>query len=157
MVIGAADQRLVHAPGPVAGGRLCARMLLLGALAAMPLAGAQPGPQAATTRSFHVAPGPLTQVLQQIASQAHVLVYFDPAVTRDLSSDGLDGTYAPALAFEAVLRGHGLEVYEDLSGGFRVRRTWMPAVAILPITQVEGMARGFTQLEDRAATKTRCV
>ena len=154
MVIGAADQRLVRAPGPVAGGRLCARMLLLGALAAMPLAGAQPGPQAATTRSFHVAPGPLTQVLQQIASQAHVLVYFDPAVTRDLSSDGLDGTYAPALAFEAVLRGHGLEAYEDLSGGFRVRRTWMPAVAILPITQVEGMARGFTQLEDRAATKT---
>lgn len=154
MVIGAADQRLVHAPGPVAGGRLCARMLLLGALVAMPLAGAQPGPQAATTRSFHVAPGPLTQVLQQIASQAHVLVYFDPAVTRDLSSDGLDGTYAPALAFEAVLRGHGLEVYEDLSGGFRVRRTWMPAVSILPITQVEGMTRGFTQLEDRAATKT---
>ncbi|WP_242702239.1 MULTISPECIES: TonB-dependent siderophore receptor [Achromobacter] len=154
MVIGAADRRRVRAPHAMAGRQLCARMMLLGALMAMPLAGAQSDQQAAATRSFHVAPGPLTQVLQQIASQARVLVYFDPAVTRDLSSNGLDGTYAPAVAFEAVLSGHGLEVYEDLPGSFRVRRIWMPAVSILPVTQVEGTVRSFTQLEDRAATKT---
>ncbi|MFY3284866.1 TonB-dependent siderophore receptor [Achromobacter xylosoxidans] len=153
MIIGAANQHRVRAPRPVAGRRLCAWVTLLGALTVMPLAGAQPGPQAAA-RSFHVAPGPLTQVLQQIASQAHVLVYFDPAVTRDLSSDGLDGAYAPAVAFSAVLRGHELEVYEDLPGSFHVRRTWMPAVSTLPITQVEGMVRDVTPLEDRAAAKT---
>ncbi|CUI59502.1 Ferric hydroxamate uptake [Achromobacter xylosoxidans] len=154
MAIGAADQHCARAPHALAVRRLCAWMVLVGAVAGMPLAGAQPGPQSVATRSFHVAPGPLTQVLQQIASQARVLVYFDPVVTRDLGSDGLEGTYAPALAFEAVLRAHGLQAYEDAPGSFRVRRAWMPAVSILPTTQVEGEVQGFTQLQERAATKT---
>ncbi|MDQ8033915.1 MAG: TonB-dependent siderophore receptor [Bordetella sp.] len=158
MAIRSVDPRRAATPRASAGRWLCARVVLWGAIGVTPLlAGAQPEPRpAAGARTFRIAPGPLVTVLQQVASQAHVLVSFDPAITRNLSSDGLSGAYTPIDAFDAVLRVHELEVYEDVPGSFRVRRSWQAVVPSLPVTQVDGgETRRLVALDDTAGTKTR--
>lgn len=89
---------------------------------------------------FQVPAGPLAQVLQQIASQARVLVSFDPVVVRGLESNGLQGQYRPHAAFDHVLLTHGLTIQEDTPGSFRVLGSRAQVVHSLSANRVEADA-----------------
>ncbi len=143
------------------GVRTLVTMLLL-ALAALlgQKAAALDGPAARVNVSlrYDVPAGPLVVVLQQIASQAGVLLYFDPSLTRDLNSDGLAGRYTVEQAFAQVLASYGLEVHQDTPGAYQVRSVgWTPSVTWMPLTLVEGASVGVDGFVARAAdvgTKT---
>ncbi|AVJ30409.1 TonB-dependent siderophore receptor [Achromobacter spanius] len=142
------------------GARACAGAMLL-ALAAL-VASAAASPDAAATQAsaglrFDVPAGPLVIVLQRIASEAGVLVYFDPALTRDLASEGLAGRYTVEHAFAQVLARHGLEARQDMPGSYQVVPAWTPVANMLPLTRVEGATvggDGFVPRFSLAATKT---
>lgn len=107
---------------------------------------------------YDVPAGPLVAVLQQIASQAGVLLYFDPSLTRDLNSDGLTGRYTVEQAFAQVLASYGLEVHQDTPGAYQLRSVgWTPSVTWMPLTLVEGATvgvDGFVARVADAGTKT---
>ncbi len=138
----------------------CAAAMLL-ALAAQAAPAAASMDDAATQASaglqFDVPAGPLVTVLQRIASEAGVLVYFDPALTRDLASEGLAGRYTVEHAFGQVLARHGLEARQDTPGSYQIVPAWTPVASMLPLTRVEGVAvggDGFVPRVSMAATKT---
>ena len=82
------------------GGRALVTMLLLALAALMGQKAAAlngPAAQADVSLRYDVPAGPLVVVLQQIASQAGVLLYFDPSLTRNLNSDGLTGRLLSAV------------------------------------------------------------
>lgn len=107
---------------------------------------------------YDVPAGPLVTVLQQIASQADVLLYFDPSLTRDLNSDGLTGRYTVEQAFAQVLASYGLQAHQDTPGAYQVRSVgWTPSVTWMPLTLVEGATVGVDGFVARMAdvgTKT---
>lgn len=114
---------------------------------------AQPG----VSLRYDVPAGSLVTVLQRIASEAGVLVYFDPALTRDLDSEGVKGRYTVEQAFARVLAAHGLEARQDTPDSYQVLPAWTPAAALLPLTRVEGGAiggDGFVARQATGATKT---
>ncbi|EHK63826.1 TonB-dependent siderophore receptor [Achromobacter arsenitoxydans] len=135
-----------------------AAVLALAALAGKSVAALDaPAARASLSQPYAVPAGSLVSVLQRIASEAGVLVYFDPALTRDLSSDGLNGRYTVEQAFEQVLSAHGLEARQDLPGSYQVLPAWTPSAELLPLTRVEGAAvgaDGFVARSATAATKT---
>jgi len=143
------------------GVRALVTMLLL-ALAALQgqKAVALDGTAARATVSlrYDVPAGPLVTVLQQIASQADVLLYFDPSLTRDLNSDGLTGRYTVEQAFAQVLASYGLQAHQDTPGAYQVRSVgWTPSVTWMPLTLVEGATVGVDGFVARMAdvgTKT---
>lgn len=152
-------------PRKGAGARACAASMLavLAALAgpstAAPAAASPDGmpAQASAAVRFDVPAGSLVTVLQRIASDAGVLVYFDPSLTRDLASDGLTGRYSVEHAFAQVLASHGLEARQDTPGSYQIMRAWTPAATMLPPTRVEGAdvgEGGFVPRVVWAATKT---
>ncbi|WP_427185450.1 TonB-dependent siderophore receptor [Bordetella bronchialis] len=126
-------------------------------------AGAPAAPQAAAAspaaREFDIAPGRLARVLQQIASQGGVLVYFDPAVVGEARGPGLRGRYTPDQAFAAVLLDHGLEARETQPGSYHVIRIATAATAVLPTVQVQarplaGDADALVARQTTTGTKT---
>ncbi|WP_143277087.1 TonB-dependent siderophore receptor [Bordetella genomosp. 4] len=150
MAISAGDRRRTR----IRRGSAQLALLVLLALTGS-LAHAQNAPSPAELRVFQVTPGPLVTVLQQIASQAHVLLGFDPQLARGLQSPGLAGRYNLPAAFAAVLQPHGLQAYEDAPGSFQIRREWTLPPAHMPATPVVGEESGpFVALDDTAGTKT---
>lgn len=117
-----------------------------------------PAARANVSLRYDVPAGPLVQVLQQIASQAGVLLYFDPSLTRNLDSDGLTGRYTVEQAFTQVLASYGLEAHQDTPGAYQVRSVgWTPSVTSMPLTLVEGASVGVDGFVARVAdvgTKT---
>ncbi|WP_343498595.1 TonB-dependent siderophore receptor [Achromobacter denitrificans] len=146
---------------PGTGGRAFVAMLLL-AFAALigQAARAQDGPAPRDSASlrYDVPAGPLVTVLQRIASQAGVMLVFEPTLTRGLESDGLNGRYTVEQAFAQVLGGYGLEAYQDSPASFRVRSAGATPTALwMSPTLVWGAAtggEGFVALSAVAGTKT---
>ena len=142
------------------GARACVAAIMLALAAPAGQAAASldgPAARADVSLRYDVPAGPLVTVLQRIASESGVLVYFDPALARDLDSDGLQGRYTVEQAFAQVLARHGLEARQEVPGSYQVLPAWTPAAALLPLTRVEGTAvgdDGFVARTAMAATKT---
>lgn len=81
--------------------------------------GAQTAGQATESRAavsaYDIPAGSLTQVLNQFALRASVVLSFDPALTAGRQSPGLKGSYTVQQGFDALLRETGLELL--LGGG----------------------------------------
>ncbi|MFJ3076620.1 TonB-dependent siderophore receptor [Pseudomonas sp. NPDC087029] len=98
--------------------------MALGTLAPAPLLlAAEP---AASARSYHIAGGPLADVLARFAASAGVALSFDPALLKGAQSSGLDGSYSVADGFARLLAGSGYSLIATDSGGY----TLAPAVEL---------------------------
>ncbi|MFO6419170.1 TonB-dependent siderophore receptor [Hylemonella sp. W303a] len=99
------------------------RQPLITALA-LALYGASIGAQAAgpatessaAVSAYDIPAGSLTQVLNQFALRASVVLSFDPALTAGRQSPGLKGRYTVQQGFEVLLRETGLELLLGGSG-----------------------------------------
>lgn len=91
----------------------------------MPLAGVMAPVQAQTSGApvtVAIAPGPLSAALSAYAAKAGVLLSFDPALTRDLRTQGLNGVYGFEDGLRRLLDGSGLESLRRADGGYTLRR-----------------------------------
>ncbi|MFZ4876612.1 TonB-dependent receptor [Janthinobacterium sp. Mn2066] len=114
--------------------RLAARLTLLCAAVAAPLlvapiAQAQVAGAVAAQRSYNIAGGPLSGVLNKFAQQADVIVAFDPALVQGQVSAGLNGSYGLQSGFETILQGSGLAAAAQGNGSFLVQRAASKPVA----------------------------
>ncbi|MFT3799602.1 MAG: TonB-dependent receptor [Burkholderiaceae bacterium] len=77
-------------------------------------------------RAYRIEPGPLSSVLARFAAAAGVALSFDPAITAERRSAGLDGRYTVETGFAALLAGTGLEAVDGGAGEFVLRRSAAP-------------------------------
>ncbi|ARP81316.1 TonB-dependent siderophore receptor [Bordetella genomosp. 8] len=108
---------------------------------------------------FDIGPDRLARVVQAIASQAGVLLYFDPSLVGDAASDGLHGRYTLDQAFAAVLSDRGLEARQDRAGSYHIVRLPATDSAVLPTVQVQARpivdnADSLVARETTTGTKT---
>lgn len=97
--------------------------LTLGTLSALPVNLAVAAESPATspaTRSYDVPAGPLGAALSRFAAQSGVLLSFDPALTADKTSAGLQGSYTFEEGFARLLQGSDLSSERDADGGYRL-------------------------------------
>ena len=106
-------------------------------LFALPLA-VLAAPLQAQTPAVAIAPGPLSAALSAYAARAGVLLSFDPALTRDLRTDGLNGSYGFEDGLRKLLEGSGLEAVRRADGGYTLRRLPQGGVTALPAVTVTG-------------------
>jgi len=71
---------------------------------------------------FHVAAGPLGNVLLQIAKLGHLVLSFDASLTRGLSAPSVDGTKTAKEALADALAGSHLELIEVAGDTLTLRR-----------------------------------
>ncbi|WP_174549046.1 TonB-dependent siderophore receptor [Roseateles chitosanitabidus] len=87
--------------------------------AAAPTAAA---PSATAQRDYRIAAGPLSVALARFAAASGVALSFDPALTRDLGTGGLQGAHTVASGFAALLSGSGLVAVASADGVYTLRR-----------------------------------
>ncbi|WP_275629408.1 TonB-dependent receptor [Pseudomonas sp. 273] len=90
----------------------------LGSLAALFLGSAL---AAGPSQAYHIASGPLDEVLLSISRQSGQVISFTPEVGR-YSSSAVDGTYSAQQAVDAALRGTGLQLQVSEDCAFVVRK-----------------------------------
>ena len=71
----------------------------------------------ATTRDYHLAAGPLADVLARFAANAGVPLSFDPALLQGRQSQGLQGSFSVPEGFARLLAGSGYSLISTGSGG----------------------------------------
>ena len=76
-----------------------------------------------STRSYHIAAGPLADVLARFAASAGVPLSFDPALLKGAQSQGLEGSYSVADGFAHLLAGSGYSLISTDSGGYTLAPT----------------------------------
>lgn len=131
------------------------RRILRGArLFALPVA-ALAAPLQAQTSAVAIAPGPLSAALSAYAARAGVLLSFDPALTRDLTTQGLSGSYGFEEGLRQLLQGSGLEPVRRADGGYTLRRTPATDVTALPAVTVTGSRDGDAPSEGTGSYTTR--
>ncbi|MEN3068661.1 hypothetical protein [Uliginosibacterium sediminicola] len=99
---------------------------LLSAGLILPVQAAEPAaresaPAASAQRSYSIAAGPLAEVLNRFAAEAGIVLVFDAAQLKGLSSRGLVGRYDLAGGFRSLLAGTPFEAQPSASGGFVLR------------------------------------
>ncbi|WP_431258419.1 TonB-dependent siderophore receptor [Roseateles chitinivorans] len=107
-----------------------AAFLLLCAGTAMPwVADAQTAqvaaPATATTageREYRIEPGALSTALGRFAAASGVTLAFDPALTKDIASRGLQGRHTVSAGFAALLSGTGLQAVPSAQGVYTLRK-----------------------------------
>lgn len=129
---------------PVTTPTALAVSLLLCAGAALPRhAAAQtaaPLAAAATTeREYAIEAGALSTALGRFAAASGVTLAFDPALTRDLTTRGLEGRYTVSAGFAALLAGTGLKAVQNGQGAqavysLRKEPAPMAVAAAAPLT-----------------------
>lgn len=72
-------------------------------------------------QTYRIPPGPLAPALRSLASSAGVLLTFTPEQTAGKQTKGIDGQYAVAEAFEALLAGTGLGLVQGQDGSYALR------------------------------------
>lgn len=78
---------------------------------------------APAAQHFSVPHGALEDALNAYARQAGVLLSFDPSLTRELRSSGLDGDYSVEAGFAVLLSGSGLSAEASADGSYRLQRS----------------------------------
>lgn len=82
---------------------------------------AQAEPDGADVREYHIGKGDLGAVLTRFATEAKVLISFDPALTDGRVSHGLDGRYSVQQALQRLLDGSGLQAEQDSDGRYTMK------------------------------------
>lgn len=131
---------------------LAARLAWSGAalLCALPATAQQNAPADAvgSVRRYHVAAGPLGNVLAQFAAQAGVQLSFDGTLAN-VRSEGIDGVYSVRDGFRRLLDNTGYELLDLQDGSYSVRRAALAASDAaagdaLPVVSVIGRRDGET-------------
>ncbi|WP_241048125.1 TonB-dependent siderophore receptor [Achromobacter xylosoxidans] len=112
-------------------------------------------PLQAQTSAVAIAPGPLSVALSAYAARAGVLLSFDPALTRDLATQGLNGSYGFEEGLRQLLQGSGLEAVRRADGGYTLRRMPAADVTALPAVTVTGSRDGDAPSEGTGSYTTR--
>jgi len=71
---------------------------------------------AASPKRFDIPAGPLVQALEALEKQAPMELIFQPAQLQSFQTAGIKGTYQPAAAIRALLKGTPLRLYTDSNG-----------------------------------------
>lgn len=77
-------------------------------------------------RTVDIPAGPLGNAMVQLGRKMGVMIAFNPALTRDLQTQGLQGSHTPATALDRLLAGSGLQARSDGRGGFTIIRAPAP-------------------------------
>lgn len=75
----------------------------------------------ADSKTYHIAPSPLENALNQFGREAGVLISFGSQVTSGLQSRGLEGQYTPEQGLAALLEGTGLQANPVGQNGFTLQ------------------------------------
>lgn len=113
----------------------CAAWVLLLALMmlhSVPMSQAEVGDAVVSaTQHFDIAPQSLSSALLEFSSATRIELLFDAAMARDLQTQGVSGSYAPAEALTILLRETGLTARTTSAGSITLERaTVLPTSAI---------------------------
>lgn len=92
-------------------------------------------PSAEFKKVYKISAGPLGNALTSYASQSGVVLSFDPALTQNKQTLGIDGAYTLQQGFDALLQGNDLVVVRGDSNNFILKKVAKKTVegdAILP-------------------------
>ncbi|WP_432381254.1 TonB-dependent siderophore receptor [Duganella sp. P38] len=95
--------------------------------------------QAADTRNYNIAAGPLEDALNRFGRASGIMLSFVPELTAGLRSDGLQGQHTVDQGLGKLLAGSGLEAARQPNGSYLLRRaaaSAAPADAKLQAIQV---------------------
>ncbi|WP_321871873.1 TonB-dependent siderophore receptor [Paraburkholderia tropica] len=120
--------------------------------------GASPNVRAANTplldrterKDFHIPPEPLGRALAEFALSERIPFSFDPALTAEIMSKPLDGSYSAREASTRLLAGSGLQIVERADGSYSLaaesqdkkpaNETVLPTVAVTANSGAEAQA-----------------
>lgn len=138
--------------------RLLVAAMTLASLPAFSLA-----QSADSVRSYRVPAAPLASSLNQIASQAGVVLSIDPSLTAGKRAQPVQGEYDTAGALRQALAGSGLMLVPGAAGTYSVQSVADSAALALPETTVSansafesawGPATGYLATRTAAGSKT---
>lgn len=107
-------------------------------------------PTAAEAKTYTIASGPLGAALSTFATQAGVLLSFDPITTKGKTTPGLNGIYRLQEGFEVLLQGSGLAVRQESDGSYSLTTVQEPragAENTLPEVSVKARREGTAVTE----------
>lgn len=107
---------------------------------------------AAEAKTYAIAAGPLGAALSMFATQAGVLLSFDPVVTQGKNTLGLNGSYTISQGFDVLLRGSGLAVKRESDGGYALSKVLLPKATTESILPEIAVSSRIAQDNDEAAT-----
>lgn len=116
----------------------------------------------AQAESYQLPAGPLATTLNQIASQAGIVLSIDPALTAGKTAQPLRGEYDPLDALHAALLGSGLQLQENGAGVYSLAplpegAMALPDVSVYASTEREqawGPAAGYLAARTAVGSKT---
>ncbi|CAH0258400.1 TonB-dependent siderophore receptor [Pseudomonas brassicacearum] len=116
----------------------------------------------ASRQSYNIAPGPLSDVLNQFARQAGITLASTPAQTGGVQSAGLKGEYSPDQALSQLLSGSGLVAVSQDGSSYVLQTQTTGSTLELPTTDIKGFAlgnalgsmEGYNATHSQIATKT---
>ncbi|THU01937.1 TonB-dependent siderophore receptor [Lampropedia puyangensis] len=112
----------------------------IGAGVAMHAAQAQT-PAAATTQAYNIPAAALQEVLAQLGASSGLIIQYDAALLEGLRSQGVQGTFAPAVALQQALRGTGVEAVSQGGGAYALR-----AQPAQQVSAAHGQAEALTEV-----------
>lgn len=130
-------------------------------LGALPVAG-HAADAALSSQSYTIAPGALSDVLNQFARQAGITLSTTPAQTQGRQSPGLQGQYSADQGLRQLLNGSGLEAVSQDGSSYILREPPQTGALSLPTTDIKGFAlgnalgsmEGYNATHSQVATKT---
>lgn len=130
-------------------------------LGALPVVG-HAADAALSSQSYNIAPGALSDVLNQFARQAGITLSTTPAQTQGRQSPGLQGQYSADQGLQQVLNGSGLEAVSQDGSSYILREPPETGALSLPTTDIKGFAlgnalgsmEGYNATHSQVATKT---
>lgn len=143
---------LTHMKNKTASGYTTPHWLALGlslALSAWP-AQAETLNVSLPKKSYQIPAGDLSDTLPDFAAESGILLGFDPILTQGKRSPALKGQYGVQEGFEALLKDSGLEVVQDKSGRYQLRRAAPKAKPIPGAPEKEDKALKLEGIEVRA-------
>ncbi|KQW29865.1 MULTISPECIES: TonB-dependent siderophore receptor [Pseudomonas] len=116
----------------------------------------------ASRQSYNIAPGQLSDVLNQFARQAGITLASTPAQTSGVQSPGLKGEYSPDQALSQLLSGSGLVAVSQDGSSYVLQTQTTGSTLELPTTDIKGFAlgnalgsmEGYNATHSQVATKT---
>lgn len=144
---------------------LLRRSLLAVAIAlCTPLASSQliAAEQASSVRAYNLPAAPLTNTLNQIASQAGLALSLNPSLAAGKTSAPVKGQFDAAGALREALRGTGLQLEQGSAGTYTLVAVPegvmdLPATSVIGVQDTEsawGPAQGYLAKRTAAGTKT---
>jgi len=96
--------------------------------------------------NYAIPPGDLSEMLPLYASQAGVLLGFEPGLTVGKTTKGLKGEYGLYEGFSTLLKGSGLEVVQDEKGGYTLIKAVNKSETNLNLEEVQVRAKRFYEI-----------